>query len=83
MRTWEKGKVKNYYALRRNKGHVKMNQIFRESVINDRPSDYTIRDLIYSSLIYISVVDLYKSSDYALDLDFSFFKKRLLNNDKI
>jgi predicted dehydrogenase len=73
MRVWEKGRVRKYAVLHRNKGHQAMYRNYKQSVFQGRPSTIGRRELIHSSLLYISFVRLFASGDDAKELDFSPF----------
>ena len=73
MKVWQEGKSKKYLSLKRKKGHEKMNQVFKSQILSNSPSDYTKKDLIFSTFIYMSFVDLYKSKKSSCKLDFSEF----------
>ena len=73
MKVWQEGKSQKYLSLKRKKGHEKMNQIFKSQILSNSPSDYTKKDLIFSTFIYMSFVDLYKSKKSSCKLDFSEF----------
>ena len=73
MIIWEKGKTKKKKQLKRSKGHVEMNQIYKKMILKNLPSRYTKQDLVYSTLIYISFVELFFSKNNTMELDFTPF----------
>ncbi len=77
MRIWEKGRTRNYYKIRRDKGHAKMYRFFNKAITNKIPSNYSKTDLIYSTLTYISLIHLSKSDFDSLSLNFDDFENAI------
>jgi predicted dehydrogenase len=71
---WSKGRMKNKRNIRRDKGHKKMNLKIKSYIDNNLPSDYSKKDFIYTTLTYIKIVELMKSDQSSLKLDFSQFE---------
>ena len=71
MRLWINGKVRNYYKLRRDKGHDIMYKKFCNSILSNKKSEYTKNDLIYSTSIYLNFIKLYYSDESNMELHFS------------
>jgi len=69
MHIWEKGKTKRLTSLRRSKGHVEMNKTYKRLILKNLPSPYTKQDLVYTTWIYISFVELFFSKNNAMELD--------------
>jgi predicted dehydrogenase len=73
MKVWEKGETKKYSRTIRDKGHATMYKAFRECIVNNKPGEYSLKDLVYSTAIYISFVELFYSENDSMELDFSRF----------
>ncbi len=77
IKIWENGKQKICRYIRRDKGHENMYRCFHDWIINNLESDYKIKDLIYSSFIYMKFVELFNSDESVLSLDFSAYNNYL------
>ena len=73
MQIWERGKTKRLTSLKRSKGHVEMNQKYKKLILKNLPSPYKKQDLVYSTWIYISFVELFFSKNNTMELDFTPF----------
>ena len=81
MRIWEKGKVSSFHKIRRDKGHFRMYKYFRDAIVNDKPSSYTKKDLLYSSLTYLTMIDLYTGNQDSANLEYDNFGDHVFDGD--
>jgi predicted dehydrogenase len=77
MRIWDRGKVRTFHSLKRDKGHKTMYREFKKSILESRPSALTVRDLVYSCMVYLSMVRLCLSVEDSQELDYSGFEPYL------
>jgi hypothetical protein len=78
MSIWKKGKSKKYVNLIRNKGHRNLNKFFNEYLLVGKPSPYSKRDFVLSSITTIKFVELFYSNESVTNIDFS--KYLYINN---
>jgi predicted dehydrogenase len=70
MRIWNKGRVSRYWSLRRDKGHRRMYEQFAMRALGGQGSSYSKDDLIYSTLTYLSLLELFNSRHDSASLDY-------------
>lgn len=73
MWIWEKGRRKTYFSRIRDKGHRKLNDMYKKFILHGIESPYSKRDFIFTTWIYISFVEIFYSNQDSLELDFSGF----------
>jgi predicted dehydrogenase len=76
LRIWQNGKTNNYYKIRRDKGHVRLNKYYTKFVQTGIPSPYAKKDFILTTFTYIKFVEMWNKNIDSFEFNEDFFTEQ-------